>query len=73
MTVRALERRLASVHQIEGIVSALRALALAQQREAQRHLGAIRAHTSAVAGAMADALRTGSPRPRQASGRPPAS
>ncbi|MDF2235453.1 F0F1 ATP synthase subunit gamma [Albimonas sp. CAU 1670] len=63
-----LKARLANVAQIETIVSALRAVALGQRREAERRLEAVRAHEAAVAGAMARALALAPPPTAQQAG-----
>jgi len=61
-------RRVANVRQIETIVSALRALAIAHGQEAQGRLAAIRAYEATIAGALADAL-CGAPPPQTGAGR----
>jgi len=48
--------RIDNIRQIEAVVSALRALAVAHRREAERHLAAIRAHAQTIGAALADAL-----------------
>jgi F-type H+-transporting ATPase subunit gamma len=51
--------RIDNIRQIEAVVSALRALAVAHRREAERHLGAIRSHAATISEALRDALAAG--------------
>lgn len=55
--------RLANVHQIGGIISALRAIAASRQAEARAHVQAIRAQEATVAEALRMALALGAPPP----------
>jgi F-type H+-transporting ATPase subunit gamma len=48
--------RIDNIRQIEAVISALRALAVAHRREAERHLAAIRAHAETIGAALADIL-----------------
>ncbi|WP_299810509.1 F0F1 ATP synthase subunit gamma [uncultured Roseibium sp.] len=54
-----IKERIANIHEIDSVVSTLRALASAHQMEARTHLDAIRTHEATVAGALSAALPLG--------------
>jgi F-type H+-transporting ATPase subunit gamma len=56
---REIRERIDNVGQIEGVVRALQALAVAHRREAERHLDAIRTHAATIAEALATVLEGG--------------
>ncbi|PVB59407.1 FoF1 ATP synthase subunit gamma [Labrenzia sp. 011] len=56
-----IQERIANIHEIDSVVSTLRALATAHQMEARTHLDAIRTHEATVAGALSTALPLGDP------------
>ena len=58
--------RIDNIRQIEAVVAALRALAVAHRREAERHLTAIRTHAQTISAALADTLGSDGPPPQDA-------